>query len=133
MGPSRSSLSSASGSGSMTTTRPPSSTAWAALVPPPIRSSERRQCHTPGTTRTTSVATARGSVTRLSLAPEPERRVLVAHESHVGPDPEGPAVHADDEVEDVPRVAAGEEEDRSRDQDEHADQAHVPAPAALED
>ena len=42
---------------------------------------------------------------------QPEGRVLVAHEAHVGRHAEHPAVEAEREVEERARVAAGEEED----------------------
>ncbi len=54
---------------------------------------------------------------------EAERRVLVAHEEHVGPDSGDPAVEPDDEVEDPSRIAAREYEGESREEHENPDQA----------
>ena len=47
---------------------------------------------------------------------EPERRVPVGHQRRVGDDPDDPAVHAQDEVVEGLRVAAGEQQDDDGDE-----------------
>ena len=58
---------------------------------------------------------------------EPERRVLVAHQEHVGGDARDPAVEPEYKVEDSAWVAGGEEEPDPREEDEDADQAGLEA------
>src|SRR6188472_3512632 len=60
---------------------------------------------------------------------EPEGRVLVAHEEHVGGDARDPAVEAEREIEHPPRVARREQQGHGSEEDDDADQTRVEADA----
>ena len=64
---------------------------------------------------------------------EPERRILVPHQEHVGGDTCNPAVEPEDEVEEAARVARSEEQRDTCEEDEYSDQPRVPpgAPDAV--
>ena len=72
-----------------------------------------------------SSATA-AAVVRAALV-EPERRILVAHEEHVGGDARNPAVEPEHEVEDPARVARREEQRDTGEEHEDSDQAGLVA------
>jgi hypothetical protein len=56
---------------------------------------------------------------------------LVAQESRIGRDPQRPAVDADDEREDVARVASAHHQHDSGDHDEHREQPRRRKPPAV--
>src|SRR4051794_23506763 len=54
---------------------------------------------------------------------EPERRVAVGHQRHVGDDPEHPPVQPEDEGEEAGRVPRGEQQRHGREEHEQGDQS----------
>jgi hypothetical protein len=59
---------------------------------------------------------------------QPERRILIGHQARVRGHPQGPAVHAEHEVENGVEVAAGKQQDNSSHEHQQPDKATAPHP-----